>query len=71
MGFNGIQKGFLCSSPVGFILEDLVVLRVWLDSLLPLVDDFIIACLEDGGVLGVAWKNGSVWVIVRNAENVK
>ena len=50
MGFNGIQKGFLCSSPVGLVLEDLVVLRVRLDSLLPL-DDFIIACLEDRGVL--------------------
>ena len=70
MGFNGIQKGFLCSSPVGFVLEDHVVLRVRLDSLLPL-DDFIIARLEDWGVLQVPWKNGFVRVIVRDAENVK
>ena len=38
--------------------------------ILPL-DDFIITCLEDRGVLGVPWKNGFVPVIVRDAENVK
>ena len=52
------------------VLEDLVVLRVRLDSLLPL-DDFIITRLEDRDVLGVPWKNGFVRVIVRDAENVK